>query len=128
MMMENSMYCTMYLEPILNNKTQCYENILTVSNIPDGSLEKYIKRVNLPRLSEFYPSLYRNNCIFALCKEPERINYMHSEDIPMVIGFLERNEYKIMTDMTNLGYRGPVDYGGSHPNRRFIFMFKYEGK
>ena len=139
--MENSTYCTLYLEPILNNMNRCYQNILTVSNIPDGPLARHIKRIGSPRLSEFQSlssyspapssrSLYSQNCIFALSREPSKLNYMLAEDIPIVIGFLETNGYKIMTEMTNIAYRGPVDFATSDAygqNRRFIFMFKYEG-
>jgi hypothetical protein len=57
-------------------------------------------------------------------------NFMYSSDIPNVIGYLESNGYKILNDMTNLAYRGPVDFASDsfNRNRRFVFMFKYEGK
>jgi len=57
---------------------------------------------------------------------------MYAADIPNVIGYLESNGYRIMTDMTKLAYKSPVDFAaasqGSYNNRRVIFMFKYEGK
>jgi hypothetical protein len=56
-------------------------------------------------------------------------NFMYAADIPNVIGYLESNGYKIMTDMTKLAYKGPVDFadGGLYNKRKFIFMFRYEG-
>jgi hypothetical protein len=57
---------------------------------------------------------------------------MYAADIPNVIGYLENNGYKIMADVTNMAYRGPVDYASSLPGmyskRQLIFMFRYEGK
>jgi hypothetical protein len=57
---------------------------------------------------------------------------MYAEDIPNVIGYLESNGYKILTDITNLAYKGPVDYASSLPGtynkRQLIFMFRYDGK
>jgi hypothetical protein len=49
---------------------------------------------------------------------------MYADDIQNVIGYLDSNGYKIMTDMTNMTYKGPVAYNKRH----FIFMFRYEGK
>ena len=139
--MENSSVYTLYLEPILNKNSKCYQNILTVSNIPEGPLAKYIERIGSPRLSEFQTlsayspapprSLYSQMCILALKRTETKggwENYMYAEDIPTVIGFLETNGYKIMTDMTHLAYRSPVDFGTPSAygqNRRFIFMFKW---
>ena len=57
---------------------------------------------------------------------------MYAGDIPNVVGYLESNGYKIMTDITYLAYRGSVNYASSLPggfNRReLVFMFRYEGK
>jgi hypothetical protein len=57
---------------------------------------------------------------------------MYASDIPNVIGYLENNGYKIMTDMTNLAFKGPVDFASASDmygrNRKLVFMFKYEGK
>jgi hypothetical protein len=141
--MESSIICTLYLEPVLNKFNKCYQNILTVSNIPNGPLAKYIQRVGSPRLSEFQTlssyspapsrSLYSQMCLLALSRTEKMggyENYMYAEDIPTIIGFLESNGYKIMTDMTNLAYRGSVDFATASTygqNRRFVFMFKYEG-
>jgi hypothetical protein len=57
-------------------------------------------------------------------------NFMYASDIPNVIGYLENNGYKIMTDMTNLAFKGPVDFASDMygRNRKLVFMFKYEGK
>jgi hypothetical protein len=55
---------------------------------------------------------------------------MYASDIPNVIGYLENNGYKIMTDMTKLAYKGPVDFASSSVfnNRKLVFIFRYEGR
>jgi hypothetical protein len=59
-------------------------------------------------------------------------NFMYAGDIPNVIGYLESAGYKIMADVTNMAYSGPVDFASSMPGtyskRQLIFMFRYEGK
>ena len=137
----NNSVCSLYLEPYLNSYYKSYQNILTVSNIPAGPLADLIQTISSPKLSPFQSTpvsrtLYSQTCLFALSRYPSRYlnkcpdNFMYSSDIPNVIGYLESNGYKIMTDMTNIAHRGPVDFGEDSFNhgRRFIFMFKYEGK
>jgi len=149
--MHNSV-CSLYLEPYLNSYYKSYQNILTVSNVPAGPLADLIQRISSPRLSPFQSmssfsppptsrSLYSQTCLLTLSRYPQSTsamtntnkyadNFMYSSDIPNVIGYLESNGYKILNDMTNLAYRGPVDFASDsfNRNRRFVFMFKYEGK
>jgi hypothetical protein len=141
----------LYLEPTLNNYCKSYQNILTVSNIPNGPLSSLIKRMNFPKLSQFqslsaYSSppisrnMYSQNCTLVLSRYPVASNnsakcednFMYAADIPNVIGYLENNGYKIMQDITHLAYKGPVDFASPSPgmfnSRKLIFMFRYEGK
>lgn len=148
----NSKTCTLYLEPILNSYYKSYQNILTVSNIPDGPLADLIKPINSPKLSPFQGmsafspppvsrSGYSQTCSLSLCRYPATSqpasikyadNFMYAGDIPNVVGYLESNGYRIMTDVTNLAYKGPVDFASSLPGmytkRQLIFMFRYVGK
>ena len=141
--------CTLYLEPMLNSYYKSYQNILTVSNIPDGPLAVLIKQISSPKLSPFQSmsswspppisrTAYSQMCMLILCRYPNPAsiknadNFMYAADIPNVIGYLESNGYRIMADVTNMAYRGPVDYASSLPGmynkRQLIFMFRYEGK
>lgn len=55
---------------------------------------------------------------------------MYASDIPNVIGYLEMNGYRVMTDMTKMAYKMPVDFADSNTsynNRKIVFMFKYIG-
>jgi hypothetical protein len=142
----NNQICSLYLEPILNSYYKTYQNVLTVSNLPAGPLSNLVMRVNTPKLSPFQsfsafsppPTARSQMCLLALSRYPNTNNpkcgneFMYAADIPNVIGFLESNQYKLMTDITNLAYRSPVDFAspspGEYGRRRFIFMFKYEGK
>ena len=141
--------CTLYLEPVLNSYYKSYQNILTVSNIPDGPLATLIKQMSSPKLSPFQSmsawsppptsrTAYSQMCMLTLCRYPNPTsikhvdNFMYAADIPNVIGYLENNGYKIMADVTKMAYKGPVDYASSLPGtynkRQLIFMFRYEGK
>ena len=143
----NSKTCTLYLEQMLNSYYKSYQTILTVSNIPDGPLASLIQSVNSPKLSPFQNmsawspppntrSSYSQMCMLALCRYPAykasikfTDNFMYAADIPNVIGYLESNGYRIMTDMTKMAYKGPVNFadGGTYNKRQLIFMFRYEG-
>lgn len=127
--------CTLYLEPVLNTYYKSYQNILTVNNIPDGPLASLIQRLNAQRLSTF-KGMSSQTCLFAICRYPMHNikledNFMYASDIPNVIGYLETNGYHIMTDMTKMAYKMPVDFAESatsYNNRKIVLMFKYEGK
>lgn len=144
----NNKTCTLYLEPILNSYYKSYQHILTLSNIPHGPLAYLVTRVQSPKLSPFQSmsafsppptsrSAYSQMCMLALSRYPTPANmknpdnFMYAEDIPNVIGYLETNGYKIMTDITTLAYKSPVDFATSNPgtfhSKNLIFMFRYQG-
>ena len=50
----------MYLEPFLNSYTKNYQNIITLSDMPDGSLANMVTMISSPKLSQFQ---YLNNGI-----------------------------------------------------------------
>lgn len=129
----NNSICTLYLEPTLNSYYKTYRDILTVSNIPDGPLASLIQRINAPRLSPF-KGISNQTCLLALCRYPTpnikcEDNFMYAADIPNVIGYLETNGYKVMTDITKMAYKMPVDFADSVTfyNRKMVLMFKYIG-
>jgi hypothetical protein len=145
--------CVLYLEPILNSYYKTYQNILTVSNVPEGPLSSLVQTVSAPKLSPFQTmsafspppisrTAYSQTCLLALSRYPTSAvntgmmkcadNFMYAGDIPNVIGYLESNGYKIMADITHMAYKGPVDFAsplpGTFNRRQLIFMFRYEGK
>lgn len=148
----SSSVIALYLEPILNSHYKCYQNILTVSNMPNGPLAKMVARIGVPKLSEFQSlsafsppptsrSAYSMTCILALCRYPtDQVQcgvkcgdyYMYAGDVPNVFGYLESNGYQIMESLTSMANNGSVDIGTAQPGgfngrRRFICMFRYTG-
>ena len=130
--------CCLYLEPFLNSHCKSYENILTVSNIPPGPLANMVARIHSTRLSPF--STVSPDCLLVISRYPcssQSMNmkthdqFMYAADIPNVIGYLETNGYKIMSDITNMAHKGPVNFANPLPgmprNRKLVFMFKHEG-
>ncbi len=145
---DNQSTIALYLEPILNSYYKCYQDILTLSDIPEGPLQKMVTKISVPKLSEFQTtsafspppasrSAYSKNCLLALCRYPtDKVHpgakcgdyYMYAGDVPNVFGYLESNGYKIMESLTTMTQRGSVDIArGFHSNRRLICMFRYSG-
>lgn len=148
----SSSVVALYLEPMLNSYYKSYQNILTLSNIPEGPLAKMVARVSVPKLSEFQSlsafsppptsrSAYSRTCLFALCRYPTNNAqigskcgdyYMYAGDVPNVFGYLESNGYQIMESLTTMTNRGSVDIGVAQPGeyngrRRLICMFRHTG-
>jgi len=141
--------CVLYLEPMLNSYYKTYQNILTVSNIPEGPLSTLVQTISAPRLSPFQSvnafspppisrTAYSQTFMLALSRYPTSAtnggikcadNFMYAADIPNVVGYLENNGYKIMADITHMAYKGPVDFAsplpGTFNRRQLIFMFRY---
>lgn len=145
----------LYLEPMLNSYYKSYQDILTLSDIPAGPLQRMVARINTPKLSEFQGlsafspppasrSSYSTNCLLALCRYPTDCvqpgrngakngdYYMYANDVPNVYGYLESNGYRILEGLTTMTNRGPVDIASTQParpggHRRLICMFRYIG-
>lgn len=144
---QSSSIIALYLEPMLNSYYRSYQDILTVSNVPEGPLANLVMRIGVPKLSEFQSlsafsppptsrSAFSRTCLLALCRYPNSVSrksgdfYMYAADIPNVFGYLESNGYQIMDSLTTMAYRSPVDIGSARPgefngNRRLICMFRY---
>lgn len=146
----------LYLEPMLNSYYKSYQDILTLSDMPAGPLQRMVTRINVPKLSEFQTlsafspppasrSSYSTTCLLALCRyptdQPQLARngakhggdyYMYAGDVPNVYGYLESNGYRILEGLTTMTHRGPVDIASAQPNgfhgrRRLICMFRYIG-
>jgi len=116
----------LYLEPILNTYFQSYQNVITISNIPEGPLRPLIYTINMAKLSPFQgasiygsPFYNGNNCTHVLLRYPaENFSWKNSDifmgkdDIPAVFSFLLENGYKINTDLTRMLFDSRIDMGG----------------
>jgi hypothetical protein len=123
----------LYLEPILNPYFQAYQNIITLSCVPDGPLRHMVTHINPPKLSPFtdtgpfYSGL--QNCFPALLRQPVSVigsgsaafkwnqAFMGADDIPAIFDFLLTHQYQIDTSITSMLLDGPVVVGGVS-NRR----------
>ena len=109
---------TITTQPYLDKSSldnQCYKNILMVNVVPDGPLNSFVRRLQLPRLSPFqtggpcnqiqqcglviinpFPNFSQYNCGKKGC------NYMTPNEIPDLYSFLTSNGYQIDTQLTNM--------------------------
>jgi hypothetical protein len=131
---ENTNVISLYLEPVLLPVTKTYHNILTVSEMPPGPLAQMVQRVNFPKLSEFIQyneetGSYPNQCVYCIKRYTDAglssssniRNFMFAEDIPSVYGYLQKNGYTVMSDLTKLTFKTATKSAQS--NRKLVCMF-----
>lgn len=111
---------TLTTEPYLDQCSRAYQNIITINMVPEGPLKRFVRRIQMPRLSPFQGDNYTNCCGLALlslgkCVDLDQ-NYEYSgggcdnrwlspNEIPDLFSFLSSNGYEIdtrVTDMMNL--------------------------
>jgi len=113
----------LYLEPILNTYFQSYQNVITISHIPDGPLRPLVYTINAAKLSPFQaqgsPFYNGNNCTHVILRYPANEFswknsdiFMGKDDIPAVFSFLLENGYHINTDLTRMLFDSRIDMGG----------------
>jgi hypothetical protein len=100
-----------YLDNNNQNNNQCYKNILMINVVPDGPLNAFVRRLQLPRLSPFQTRDDCNqmkNCGLVLINPFLNVscrkgcNYMTPNEIPDLYSFLTSNGYQIDTQLTNM--------------------------
>ena len=112
---ENSV--SLFLEPILHPYYKTYQQVITLSDIPDGPLKEMVSTISSVKLSPFQvlPITSNNpyNCIFVLCRYRTRNHprnssqkqsnyYMGKDDIPSIFAYLRANGYTIDTEITKM--------------------------
>ena len=113
----------LYLEPILNTYFQAYQNVITISHIPEGPLRPLIYTINAAKLSPFQsqgsPFYNGNNCTHVILRYPANNfswknsdMFMGKDDIPALFSFLLENGYHINTDLTRMLFDSRIDMGG----------------
>jgi hypothetical protein len=113
----------LYLEPILNTYFQAYQNVITISHIPEGPLRPLVYTINAAKLSPFHsqgsPFYNGNNCTHVILRYPatefswkNSDIFMGKDDIPAVFSFLLENGYHINTDLTRMLFDSRIDMGG----------------
>jgi hypothetical protein len=133
----------MYLEPYLNRYYKYYQNIVTLSGMPDGPLAEMVTTVSAPKLSPFQEaSPFNNNphnCTYVLLRYPKSTVggsqkradiFMGTDDIPSIFGYLRTQGYSIDNDLTKMMNTSRVEIGGVSEmrfsgDRKMICMFYF---
>ena len=86
-----------------------YNNILTINNYPEGPLRAFVRRINVPRLSNRYLTRDYPTCVLGIVK-PLCLGQelMIANDFPYLFEFLSNNGYNIDTQLTKMINKGPV--------------------
>lgn len=88
----------------LDNNKNCYKKIVTIDEKPNGPLSKYVKQVqksNFPKLNTDNCN-YSNKCIYALADFNNTSNFLGSDEIGKLFGFLKSNNYTIEMELTKM--------------------------
>jgi len=92
-------------EPYLDQKNECYKNIITVSPKPTGSLLSISKLIKPPKLSPFIEKNRCCNtptCIYAIMSISNTSELMCIDEIPELFSYLVSNGYTINTELTKM--------------------------
>ena len=124
----NSTTISFYLEPILNSHYKTYQQIITVSSIPDGPLAEMVTPISVPKLSKYQqlgslpsPNGYIDQCVYTILRYPKKNGYksmkfsdtfLGADDIPSLFGYLNSNGYVIQGDITTMIFRSNLQLGG----------------
>lgn len=110
---DNNSTIVFYLEPILNPYNRVYQNVITLSCMPEGPLNDLVITKSFPKLSPFQqgPTTHRDQCMYVLSRYPKQSTpfnmgnqetFMNGEDVPSLLSYLSTNGYKVESDLTRL--------------------------
>ena len=133
---------TITSQPFYDQYNQCYKNILMVNVEPKGPLRKFVRRIQLPKLSPFQqegPCNPIQKCGLALHQigsfSSASSSYssccgkngdlMTPSEIPNLITFLLGNGYQMETQLTNMLNQSEVKIAGGNNNKKIAFMVTY---
>ena len=129
---DNNSTIVFYLEPILNTYNNAYENVITLSCIPEGPLKELVITKSFPKLSPFQqgPTTHRDQCMYVLTRYPKQSmsfhkgneTFMNGEDVPSLLSYLSTNGYKVESDLTRLIFDSNIKniMNNSQRNRKLI--------
>ena len=110
---DNNSTIVFYLEPILNPYNKVYQNVITLSCMPEGPLKDLVITKSFQKLSPFQqgPTTHRDQCMYVLSRYPKKSTpfnmgnndtFMNGEDVPSLLSYLSTNGYKVESDLTRL--------------------------
>lgn len=129
---KNNSTIVLYLEPYLNAYYKQYQNIITLSAMPNGPLADMVTMISSTKLSPFQetPTFASTgeNCTYVLLRYPKNQcggrpslknadYFMTADDIPSVFSYLSSNGYSVDTSMTKMLQNSKIDIGGVSERR-----------
>jgi hypothetical protein len=136
---------SVYVEPYLNTYYKTYQNIITLSAMPAGSLGDMVSMISSPKLSSFQQlGVMDNNvfgCKYALMRYPVssgggvsikyRDTFMLDSDVPALLDYLLANQYEIETNVTRILQKSGLDSRGADSSysgkKTLVCMVRYIG-
>ena len=131
----------LYIEPVLNQFYQTYQNVITVSCCPEGPIAEMIVHMPSVKLSPFqevgrFSEPAYDSCTFVLSRYKKGSQkasikntrfFMTAEDIPSVLSYLTEHGYKINSDVTKMLMKsGLANSSDSRGKRKMICMVSYD--
>ena len=107
------------------------KNIITVNLTPQGPLAKFVRRIQLPVLSEFKqpsPCNRIEKCCLALtslnndCCNKNGSNLMDVDEVPNLISFLVSNGYSVDTSITKMFNQSEIRFQTDNENKLICFI------
>ena len=96
---------TLTSQPFLDQHNECYKNIITVNQKPEGPLADITRSLHAPKLSPFKensPCCPQNNCIYGITKIDNPLELMCFGTFDPVFGYGHRPlELKLFCYETN---------------------------
>ena len=130
-MNHSSKTVSLFSRPYLDTYNQCYKNIVTINLLPQGPLAKFVRRVQLPALSEFKqpgPCNRLEKCCLALtsintsCCNKNGSNLMEVDEVPNLISFLVSNGYSVDTSITKMFNQSEIRFQTDNENKLICFI------
>ena len=124
---------SLFSQPYLDTYNHCYKNIVVVNLMPKGPLEKLVRFVKFPPLSEYKqpgPCSPLKQCGLALislnnsgcCSGKCGSNLMVVDEIPTLISFLVSNSYTIDTSITKMLNDSDIKFDTNTGNKLICFI------
>ena len=123
---------TITSSPYYDRCSQQYQNILMLNIEPDGPLRRFVRRIQLPRLTPFQTDRSEEKCGLVITNflnnnhnhNNNKNGLMTPNDIPDLYSFLTANGYQIDTQLTNMMNQSQVKLT---PGKQIVCLATYFG-
>lgn len=100
----------LYSRPYLDTCSQEYKNIIITNKLPLGPLQSFVRRVKFVPLSQF-KTYVACDCSYGFAPLSDcrnKCQYLETDYLDELLGFLMENGYVINTEVTNMLHIGDV--------------------